>query len=202
MAGCPNQNRERPPRAGIAGWFREETSRTCATVSRCATTELVCDSLCRRGCSGNMIGLRLNNYEIVAQLGQGAMGTVWLALDPITRWQAAVKFLRPELMQDESAIWRFVNESRATNAIRHPNVVDIIDAGVLQCDGRTPYLMMEFLEGESLCQRLRRFRPLPVRVAVDIACQIASALTRSLTGSTTPASTWLRLPPPRASCSR
>jgi serine/threonine-protein kinase len=79
-------------------------------------------------------------------------------------------------MQDESAIGRFVNESRATNAIRHPNVVDIIDAGVLQCDGRTPYLMMEFLEGESLCQRLRRSRPLPIREAIDIACQIASAL--------------------------
>jgi serine/threonine-protein kinase len=123
-----------------------------------------------------MLGLRLHNYEVVAQLGEGSTGTVWLALNACNGQQAAVKFLRPELMHDDGAMARFVNESRATNAIRHPNVVDIIDAGVLQCDGRTPYLMMEFLEGESLCQRLRRSRPLPVREAVDIACQIASAL--------------------------
>jgi serine/threonine-protein kinase len=123
-----------------------------------------------------MLGLWLRNYEVVAQLGEGSMGTVWLALNASTGHQSAIKFLRPELMQDEGAIARFINESRATNAIRHPNVVDIIDAGVLRCDGRTPYLMMEFLKGESLCQRLQRSQSLAVPKAVDIACQIASAL--------------------------
>jgi serine/threonine-protein kinase len=122
-----------------------------------------------------MLGLRLHGYKVVAPLGAGAMGTVWLALNDSTGQQAAIKFLRPELMQDEGAIALFVNEARATNAIRHPNVVDILNAGVLQFDG-APYLMMEFLRGESLCRRLQRSRPLPVHAAVDIACQIASAL--------------------------
>jgi len=140
------------------------------------TAGSVAPGRCCRGCTGNMLGLRLHNYEVVAQLGEGSTGTVWLALNACNGQQAAVKFLRPELLHEEGAIVRFVNESRATNAIRHPNVVDIIHAGVLRCDGRTPYLMMEFLEGESLCQRLQRSRPLPVHEAIDIACQIASAL--------------------------
>jgi serine/threonine protein kinase len=123
-----------------------------------------------------MLGLRLHDYEIVSRLGQGAMGTVWMASNASTGQQAAIKFLRPELTQDESAVARFLNESRATNSIRHPNVVDIIDAGILPCDGRIPYLMMELLEGESLCRRLQRSRPIPLQEAVDITCQIASAL--------------------------
>jgi len=128
-----------------------------------------------RGCIGSMLGLRIHNYEVIELLGEGSMGTVWLALHAFTGRQAAIKFLRPELMQDESEIARFLDESRATSAIRHPNVVDVTDAGVL-CDGGTPYLLMEFLEGESLRLRLQRSRPLPIHQAVEITCQIAAAL--------------------------
>jgi serine/threonine protein kinase len=127
------------------------------------------------GCTGSMLGLRIHDYEVVKLLGEGAMSTVWLGLHTFTGRQAAIKFLRPELLQDESAVARFLDESRVTRAIRHPNVIDITDAGVL-CDGRTPYLMMEFLEGESLRLRLQRSRPLPIHEAVEITCQIASAL--------------------------
>ncbi len=122
-----------------------------------------------------MLGLRIHDYEVVELLGEGAMSTVWLALHTFTGRRAAIKFLRPELLQDESAVARFLDESRVTRAIRHPNVIDITDAGVL-CDGRAPYLMMEFLDGESLRLRLQRSRSLPIHEAVEIACQIASAL--------------------------
>jgi serine/threonine-protein kinase len=122
-----------------------------------------------------MRGLRIHNYEVVELLGEGAMGTVWLARHTSTGRRAAIKFLRPELMQDKSAVACFLDESRATRAIRHPNVVDVADAGML-CDGSTPYLMLEFLEGESLRMRLHRSRPLPIHEAVEITCQIAAAL--------------------------
>jgi serine/threonine-protein kinase len=122
-----------------------------------------------------VIGLRLNNYEVVSILGEGGMGTVYLARHTYMGRRAAIKLLRPELLRDESVVARFLDEARATNAIHHPNIIDIIDVGMLS-DGRTPYLMMEFLDGESLAARLGRSRALPIHEAVEITCQTASAL--------------------------
>ncbi len=103
------------------------------------------------------------------------MGTVYLAIHPIMGRKAAVKVLKPELARDESLVIRFFNEARAANAIRHPNIIDIIDVGMLP-DDNVPYMLMEFLEGESLSARLERSRPLPVETAIEIAFQTASAL--------------------------
>jgi serine/threonine protein kinase len=122
-----------------------------------------------------VIGKHLNNYEVVSLLGEGGMGTVYLAVHPIMGRKAAVKVLKPELARDESLVGRFFNEARAANAIRHPNIIDIIDVGMLP-DESLPYMLMEFLEGESLSSRLDRVRPLPVDTAVEIAFQTASAL--------------------------
>jgi len=122
-----------------------------------------------------VIGKHLNNYEVVSLLGEGGMGTVYLALHPIMGRKAAVKVLKPELARDESLVTRFFNEARAANAIRHPNIIDIIDVGMLPEDN-VPYMLMEFLEGESLAARLERSRQLPVETAVEIAIQTASAL--------------------------
>ncbi len=122
-----------------------------------------------------MIGKHINNYEVVSLLGEGGMGTVYLALHPIMGRKAAIKVLKPELARDQSLVTRFFNEARAANAIRHPNIIDIIDVGMLP-DEDVPYMLMEFLEGESLATRLERTRPLPVDAAVEIASQTASAL--------------------------
>jgi eukaryotic-like serine/threonine-protein kinase len=122
-----------------------------------------------------VIGRHLNNYEVVSLLGEGGMGTVYLALHPIMGRKAAVKVLKPELAKDESLVTRFFNEARAANAIRHPNIIDIIDVGMLP-DDNVPYMLMEFLEGESLASRLDRARPLDAEQAVEIAFQTASAL--------------------------
>jgi serine/threonine-protein kinase len=89
--------------------------------------------------------------------------------------KAAIKVLKPELARDESLVSRFFNEARAANAIRHPNIIDIIDVGLMP-DGNVPYMLMEFLEGESLAGRLERVHQLEVDTAVEIACQTASAL--------------------------
>jgi eukaryotic-like serine/threonine-protein kinase len=122
-----------------------------------------------------VIGKHLNNYEVVSLLGEGGMGTVYLALHPIMGRKAAVKVLKPELARDESLVTRFFNEARAANAIRHPNIIDIIDVGMLP-EENVPYMLMEFLEGESLSTRLERIRQLPVETAVEVALQTASAL--------------------------
>ena len=122
-----------------------------------------------------VIGKHINNYEVVSLLGEGGMGTVYLALHPIMGRKAAIKVLKPELARDESLVMRFFNEARAANAIRHPNIIDIIDVGLLP-DDNVPYMLMEFLEGESLATRLERTRPLEVSAAVEIASQTASAL--------------------------
>jgi len=122
-----------------------------------------------------MIGLKLNNYEIVSVIGEGGMGTVYLARHSYTGRRAAIKTLRPERIRDPSAVTRFFNEARATNAIQHPNIIDIIDAGILS-DGRTPGLLMELLDGEPLSKRLARTHLLPIHEAVEIAYQAAAGL--------------------------
>ncbi len=121
-----------------------------------------------------MIGTVINNYRIVSVLGEGGMGSVYLAEHPFMGRKAAIKVLRRELAEDSGLVERFMNEARAANAIRHPNIIDIIDVGLLPTG--VPYLMMEFLEGESLSQRILRRRPMPIAEAVDVAAQTASAL--------------------------
>ena len=133
-----------------------------------------CQISFRRG-ESIVIGLRLNNYELVSVIGEGGMGTVYLARHTFTGRKAAVKLLHPQLAQDQVLVTRFMNEARATTAIGHPNIIDIIDVGILP-DSRTPYLMMELLQGESLGKRLQRNRPVPISEAIEIACQTASAL--------------------------
>ena len=99
---------------------------------------------------------------------------MYLAEHPFMGRKAAIKVLRRELAEDSGLVERFMNEARAANAIRHPNIIDIIDVGLLPTG--VPYLMMEFLEGESLSQRILRRRPMPIAEAVDVAAQTASAL--------------------------
>jgi serine/threonine-protein kinase len=121
-----------------------------------------------------VIGERVNNYEVKSLLGEGGMGAVYLAQHPFMGRKAAVKVLRRELAQDRGLVERFMNEARAANAIHHPNIIDIIDVG--QLPSGIPYLMMEFLEGESLARRIEREGRFPVDAAIDVAMQTASAL--------------------------
>jgi serine/threonine-protein kinase len=102
------------------------------------------------------------------------MGTVYLAEHPFMRRKAAVKVLRRSLTEDASVVSRFMNEARAANAVNHPNIIDIIDVGTLP-DG-IPYLMMEFLDGESLAARLGRLGRLTLAKALEFIVQTASAL--------------------------
>jgi serine/threonine-protein kinase len=121
-----------------------------------------------------VIGHQFGNYTTLALLGEGGMGSVYLAEHPAIGRRVAIKVLRAEFAQDEVALNRFVNEARAANAIRHPNIIEILDSGTTS--GGLPYLVMELLEGEPLRARLRRAQRLAPLDALDIAYLTASAL--------------------------
>jgi eukaryotic-like serine/threonine-protein kinase len=122
-----------------------------------------------------VIGIRINNYEVVSLIGEGGMGNVYLARHPLIDRGAAIKVLHAQLAGDRGLVTRFFNEARAANAIRHPNIIDIIDVGFLPNTER-PYLMMELLAGENLAKRIGRAGRLPIAQALDFARQTASAL--------------------------
>jgi serine/threonine protein kinase len=119
-------------------------------------------------------GQRIGSYEVRALLGRGGMGAVFLGEHTVIGRKAAIKVLKPEFAANPILVRRFLNEARATNAIRHPGIVDVIDVGTLP--GDVPYLVMEYLQGESLAQRLTQLGRFPVSQAVAVICQTASAV--------------------------
>ena len=121
-----------------------------------------------------MIGQQFGNYRAVSLLGEGGMGAVYLAEHPAIGRRVAVKVLHKNYIRDENLLTRFLNEARAANAIRHPNIIEILDSGTI-ADG-TPFLVMELLEGESLGTRIRRDGALSIQTAVEFCYQTASAL--------------------------
>lgn len=123
-----------------------------------------------------MIGQKINNYEIVSQIGEGGMGAVYMARHPFLDRKVAIKVLRPSLASDQTLVNRFFNEARAATAIRHTNIIEVSDVGLLPASS-TPYLMMEYLDGENISRRLKRMGRIRVGDAVEFAFQTASALT-------------------------
>jgi eukaryotic-like serine/threonine-protein kinase len=122
-----------------------------------------------------MIGRTIGNYTLVEKLGQGGMGEVYLAEHRRIGRRAAIKFLLPALSQDADVVTRFFNEARAASVIKHPGIVEIYDCDVVD---EQAYIVMEYLEGESLAATLRRTGALagePIAIAAVIG-QIASAL--------------------------
>ena len=118
-------------------------------------------------------GFAVGEYRIERPLGQGGMGAVYAARQPEIGARVAVKVLAAELSRDARLVQRFVDEARAVNKIRHPNIIDIFAFGRL-VDGRH-YFVMELLEGETLAARLER-GPLPPSEARRLLLQICEAL--------------------------
>jgi len=121
-----------------------------------------------------VIGERYGNYQAIALLGEGGMGAVYLAEHPGIGRKVAIKVLRSELDHDPQLLTRFLNEARAANAIRHPNIIEVLDSGTTEKGAS--YLVMELLEGESLSARIRRLSRLDQRSAIEVAMQTASGL--------------------------
>ncbi len=116
---------------------------------------------------------RLERYEILGELGRGGMGVVYRARDRETDETVALKALKPEIAADPRLHERFKNEMRLARKITHRNVCRIFDIH------RTPtgaYISMEYVEGESLRQMLRRSGRLPLRTAIEILRQMCAGL--------------------------
>ncbi|HVT44251.1 MAG TPA: protein kinase, partial [Thermoanaerobaculia bacterium] len=117
-------------------------------------------------------GQRLGPYEIVAPIGAGGMGEVWKALDTRLDRHVAVKVLPAALAADAKLNERFDREAKAISALSHPHICTLHDVGH---EGGTSFLVMEYLEGESLADRLRR-GPLPMNEVLRYGQHIAQAL--------------------------
>lgn len=112
-------------------------------------------------------------YEIIGILGEGGMGTVYLAVQLSLKRKVAVKILPPSLAGDESYLSRFRHEAKAAAKIRHPNIVQIFDAG----DHNNVYFfVMEYVAGETAGERVARKRKLDEESSLLIAESVAVAL--------------------------
>ena len=120
-----------------------------------------------------MLGEALGNYRLTHKISEGGMGEVYAARHVLLGRPAAVKLLRPELSSRRDIVERFFNEARATTAIRHPGIVEVLDFG-FDTAGRA-FLVMELLVGEPLAQRLRT-GGVPLPVAVSIMRRVAHAV--------------------------
>lgn len=115
-------------------------------------------------------------YKLLRKIGEGGMGAVYEALQESIERRVAIKILQPEYARDAEITKRFFNEARAANRIDHPSLVQIHEHGHLP-EG-TAYIVMEYLKGETLAQRMRQLGGrVPERLALQIAWQVATALT-------------------------
>jgi serine/threonine-protein kinase len=119
---------------------------------------------------GTLIGER---FRLEEKIGSGGMSTVYRAFDPtLERW-VAIKLMHRDISTDPDQLERFRREARSVARLNHPNLVTVIDAGE---DAGTPFIVFEYVEGETLKERIRRQRRLPVPEAVAYAIEIGRAL--------------------------
>jgi eukaryotic-like serine/threonine-protein kinase len=121
-----------------------------------------------------LVGTSLNGrYRLEARIAAGGMSTVYRALDETLERQVAVKLMNREVASDSDQLERFRREARAVAQLSHPHIVGVIDAGE---DDSRPYIVFEYVEGETLKDRIRRLGRLPITEAVAYAIEIARAL--------------------------
>ena len=123
-------------------------------------------------------GARFSRYEVVSALGAGGMGEVYLVYDNQLRRNVALKLLAPELTWDERGVRRFEQEALAASRLNHPNILTVYEFAEVE---GTYYLASEFVEGETLRQRVKRGKS-GVAEVTEIAIQLASALEDFVSG--------------------
>ena len=123
---------------------------------------------------------RFEHYELVTgedgkpvELGRGAMGVTYKAFDVDRRCPVTLKVISEKYLSDQMARLRFLREARAAASVRHPNVATVFHLGR---NGQNYFYAMEFVEGETLENLIKRSRRLEVKLALDIATQVAAGL--------------------------
>src|SRR3954453_538263 len=102
-------------------------------------------------------------YRLDAQIGAGGMSTVYRAFDTVLERQVAIKLMHREIASNSEQLERFRREARAVAQLNHPHIVTVIDAGE---DDGTPYIVFEFVDGETLKERIRRCGRLAIPEAI------------------------------------
>jgi serine/threonine protein kinase/Tfp pilus assembly protein PilF len=126
-------------------------------------------------------GSKLGRYEILSQIGAGGMGEVYLAEDANLRRRVALKVLTESVASNQERLRRFLQEAQAASALNHPNILTVYE---FSSDAERHYLATEFVEGKTLRDLINE-GPLPVSQALDIALQVASALSAAHTSGIT-----------------
>jgi len=168
MAVCSRCHKDWPEQY----WVCPEDG-TVLTAARTATGQIITTPIGIPREEDLRAGTMIGEYRVEGKLGEGGMATVFAATHPLIGKKVAIKVISRRLCADLHAVERFINEARTVNQIGHPNLVDIFAFGVLP-DGRA-YLVMEWLQGETLAERLGRER-MPVPRALDVLMQIVDAL--------------------------
>ena len=120
---------------------------------------------------GSLVGQQLGHFKLLKELGRGGMGTVMLAEHALIQKRVAIKVLHAHLAQDPDLVARFLSEARTLTVVPHENVVALYDLDTR--DGR-PYLVMEYLEGQSLAAFTKG--PLAPALVVELLSQVCDAL--------------------------
>lgn len=118
-----------------------------------------------------------DRYEILGKLGSGGMGTVYKVHDKVLDLDVALKVLNVGTGGSDEHIVRFNKEARACAKLKHPNIIAILDFGFF--NGVTPYMVLEYVEGQTLRQRISEKGALSVEEANDVFAQIARALSHA-----------------------
>ncbi|WP_426756796.1 serine/threonine-protein kinase [Myxococcus sp. Y35] len=126
-----------------------------------------------RGPSGaaSLVGQQFGHFRLLRELGRGSLGTVLLAEHALIQKRVAIQVLHAHVTWDAARVARFLSEARTLTLIQHPNVVSLYDLGLRE--GR-PYLVREYLEGQSLASFAQG--PLAPALVVDLLCQVCDAL--------------------------
>lgn len=115
-------------------------------------------------------------YRLVRRIGEGGMGAVWQARHEITERLVAVKFLGSAHAESPALLRRFLREAKLAGRLKHPGLIEVFDAGVLDSTADGPYLVMELLDGVPLDRALHRAGKLPVGVSLEILRDVANAM--------------------------
>ncbi len=127
-----------------------------------------------RSASARIVGQVLNDrYEILEKIGEGGMAVAYRGRDRVLGRVVAIKVMRPELAGDAAFVGRFRREARAAAGVTHEHIAGVYDTG---SDGDYHYIVMEYVEGQSLSDRLRREGALPLAEVLRIGTEAAEAL--------------------------